>query len=295
MGVLNGICYRTVGYSSSIGYPELKSDAGKVGVTTEEKDGWTYCTFTLVEERLKNSLSFSAYIKAMSREMEFSLSLDLAPASKTSDTVRDLSERPAEFVPVIETGVAAEYSLGVGMQFPIPAASATLEDEVCDISVNARYGGEVVGIQDGKLALDRVGEYTLVYRAESEKYRTSLGNPTFTEYTVTIHSVTVENGLAKLHDPNGVLSDGTGVLAGRADEASAKASAAMKNVSDHFEVFTVSLFTKDGEKAEENERNGLFELWFRADDRFDRTATEVYRMAEDGSLTKCPRKDTAGT
>ena len=60
----------------------------------------------------------------------------------------------------------------------------------------------------------------------------------------------------------------------------------MKSVSDHFEVFTVSLFTKDGEKAEENGRNGLFELWFRADDRFDRTATEVYRMEEDGSLTK---------
>ena len=105
-----GKYYMTFGFSSAIGYLNLNLDGKEGGKTSEKKDGWTYVTYTLSENNLKSKLSFSAYINAMSREMNFTATLNLSSSEKTSEAVRDLGERPAEFVPVISTKAAAEYS-----------------------------------------------------------------------------------------------------------------------------------------------------------------------------------------
>ena len=94
----DGKYYMTFGFDSSIGYLNLNLDGKEVGKTSEKKDGWTYYTYTLSENNLKSKLSFSAYINAMSREMNFTATLNLSSSDKTYETVRDLGERPAKFV-----------------------------------------------------------------------------------------------------------------------------------------------------------------------------------------------------
>ena len=282
----DGKYYMTFGFSSSIGYLNLNLDGKEVGKTSEKKDGWTYYTYTLSENNLKSKLSFSAYINAMSREMSFSATLNLSSSKKNADTVRDLGERPAEFVPVISTKAAAEYSLKVGTVFPIPEATAKLGNEDSLVVITAVFGNDSVDVSDGKLTLGNVGEYKIIYKATNSQYKTSLGNDSFSEYVVTVHAVTGENDIVKFRDTNHVLPEKAGILAGKVTEGSdvyKKAASAMKKIADNFEVYSAEFLSEDGEVIT---LSGKVELLFRADDYFDRTKAEVYYMDDNGSLTK---------
>ena len=281
-----GKYYMTFGFSSSIGYLNLNLDGKEVGKTSEKKDGWTYYTYTLSENNLKSKLSFSAYINAMSREMNFTAALNLSSSDKTSDTVRDLGERPAEFVPVISTKAAAEYSLKVGTVFPIPEAMAKLGNEDSPVVITAVFGNDSVDVSGGKLTLGNVGEYKIIYKATNSQYKTSLGNDSFSEYVVTVRSITGENDIVKFRDTNNVLPEKAGIIAGKVTDGSdvyEKAASAMKKIADNFEVYSAEFLSEDGEVIA---LSGKVELLFRADDYFDRTKAEVYYMDDDGSLTK---------
>ena len=283
---LGGKYYMTFGFASAIGYLNLNLDGKEVGKTSEKKDGWTYYTYTLSENNLKSKLSFSAYINAMSREMSFSATLNLSSSDKTSDTVRDLGERPAEFVPVISTKAAAEYSLKVGTVFPIPEATAKLGNEDSPVVITAVFGNDSVDVSGGKLTLGNVGEYKIIYKATNSQYKTSLGNDSFSEYVVTVHSITGENDIVKFRDANNVLPEKAGIIAGKVTEGSdvyEKAASAMKKIADNFEVYSAEFLSEDGEVIT---LSGKVELLFRADDYFDRTKAEVYYMDDNGSLTK---------
>ena len=281
-----GKYYMTFGFSSSIGYLNLNLDGKEVGKTSEKKDGWTYYTYTLSENNLKSKLSFSAYINAMSREMNFTATLNLSSSDKTAETIRDLGERPAEFVPVISTKAAAEYSLKVGTVFPIPKASANLGGEDCIVTTSAYHGDEAVDISGGKLILDKIGMYKVVYKAINAQYKTSSGNDSFSEYVVMIRSVTGENDIVKFRDTNNVLPEKAGIIAGKVTDGSGiyeKAVSAMKKIADHFEVYSAEFSSEDGKVIT---LSGKVKLLFRADDYFDRTKAEVYYMDDNGSLTK---------
>ena len=281
-----GKYYMTFGFASAIGYLNLNLGEKEVGKTSEKKDGWTYYTYTLSENNLKSKLSFSAYINAMSREMNFTATLNLSSSDKTAETIRDLGERPAEFVPVISTKAAAEYSLKVGTVFPIPKASANLGGEDCIVTTSAYHGDEAVDISGGKLILDKIGMYKVVYKAINAQYKTSSGNDSFSEYVVMIRSVTGENDIVKFRDTNNVLPEKAGIIAGKVTDGSAnyeKAASAMKKIADNFEVYSAEFLNEDGEVIT---LSGKVELLFRADDYFDRTKAEVYYMDDNGSLTK---------
>ena len=282
----DGKYYMTFGFSSSIGYLNLNLDGKEVGKTSEKKDGWTYYTYTLSENNLKSKLSFSAYINAMSREMNFTATLNLSSSDKTADTVRDLGERPAEFVPVISTKAAAEYSLKVGTVFPIPEATAKLGNEDSPVVITAVFGNDSVDVSGGKLTLGNVGEYKIIYKATNSQYKTSLGNDSFSEYVVTVHSITGENDIVKFRDTNNVLPEKAGIIAGKVTDGSdvyEKAASAMKKIADNFEVYSAEFLSEDGEVIT---LSGKVELLFRADDYFDRTKAEVYYMDDNGELTK---------
>ena len=282
----DGKYYMTFGFSSSIGYLNLNLDGKEVGKTSEKKDGWTYYTYTLSENNLKSKLSFSAYINAMSREMNFTATLNLSSSEKTADTVRDLGERPAEFVPVISTKAAAEYSLKVGTVFPIPEATAKLGNADSPVVITAVFGNDSVDVSGGKLTLGNVGEYKIIYKATNSQYKTSLGNDSFSEYVVTVHSITGENDIVKFRDTNNVLPEKAGIIAGKVTDGSdvyEKAASAMKKIADNFEVYSAEFLSEDGEVII---LSGKVELLFRADDYFDRTKAEVYYMDDNGSLTK---------
>ena len=266
----------------------LASGNMQTGYTVRTENGWTYYTYTMSEERLQSSLSFSAYINAMSRDVSFTITLNLADGTRTGDYV-DVGERPAEYVPVIETSAGAEYEAARGTVFPIPSATATLGSENLDVSISAYYvqGGERtdVAITNNSITLENVGEYHVVYRAESSTYLTNLGNPSYTEYDVKITSSAGGSTLARVEDPNGVLPESTSILPNRitAGTLYEQAVEKMKSIADNFEVFGVSLVGTDGTQVTPG---GNITLYLQADMTYDRNKVVVYHMAEDGALTE---------
>lgn len=281
--------YMTFGHSSSILDMVLESGNMQTGYTSHTDGGWTYYTYTMSAQRLQSSLSFSAYINAMSRDVSFTITLNLSDGTRTGDYV-DVGERPAEYVPVIETTAGNQYEASRGSVFPIPSATATLGDENLDVSISAYYvqGGEQteVPIANNSVTLENVGEYHVVYRAESATYKTNLGNNTYTEYDVAITSVAGGSTLAKFEDANGVLAEGTSLLANRITAGSsvfATAADKMASIADNFEVFGISLVQSDGTAATPS---GNITLYLQADMTYDRNEVVVYHMAEDGTLTE---------
>ena len=281
--------YMTFGHSSSISDMVLESGNMQTGYTVRTESGWTYYTYTMSAERLQSSLSFSAYINAMSRDVSFTITLNLANGTRTGDYV-DVGERPAEYVPIIETTAGNSYEASRGSVFPIPSATATLGDENLDVSISAYYvqGGEQteISVTNNSLTLENVGEYHVVYRAESATYKTNLGNNTYTEYDVAITSVAGGSTLAKFEDANGVLAEGTSLLASRIMSGSnifATAADKMAGIADNFEVFGISLVQPDGTAATPD---GDITLYLQADMTYDRNEVVVYHMAEDGTLTE---------
>ena len=280
--------YMTFGHSSSVDNLVLESGNMQTGCTVRTENGWTYYTYTMSAERLQSSLSFSAYINAMSRDVSFTIALNLANGTRTGDYV-DIGERPAEYVPVIETSAGAEYEVARGTVFPIPSATATLGSENLDVSISAYYvqNGErtEVAIANNSITLENVGEYHVVYRAESNTYLTNLGDPSYTEYDVKITSSAGGSTLARVEDPNGVLPEGTSILPSRITAGTLYEQAAekMKSIADNFEVFGVLLVGTDGTQVTPN---GNITLYLQANMTYDRNEIVVYHMAEDGTLTE---------
>ena len=288
--------YMTFGHSSSISDMVLESGNMQTGYTVRTENGWTYYTYTMSAQRLQSSLSFSAYINAMSRDVSFTIALNLANGTRTGDYV-DVGERPAAYVPVIETSAGAEYEAARGTVFPIPSATATLGSENLDVSISAYYvqNGErtEVAIANNSITLENVGEYHVVYRAESGTYLTNLGNPTYTEYDVKITSSAGGSTLARAEDPNGVLPEGTSILPSRITTGTLYEQAAekMESIADNFEVFGVSLVGTDGTQVTPN---GNITLYLQANMTYDRNEVVVYHMAEDGALNELSADGVCG-
>lgn len=275
--------YMTFGHSSSISKLVLESGNKQTGYTVKAEGGWTYYTYTLSAERLSSKLSFSAYINAMSRDVGFTITLNLANGTRTGDYV-DVGERPAEYVPVITT-TAGDTQMEKGATYVLPAATAVLGDEVCEVTTKVFYGGEEVAVDRNRFTLENAGEYTVIYRAESSAYKTNLGNNSYSEYAFTVVSKVGATVLAKFEDESGALSSGTAIQASNITVGTSYELAAekMKTIADNFSVTSVSYFTESGEEVTPG---GNVSLYLMADMTYDRNKIVVYHLSEDGELTK---------
>ncbi len=278
--------------SSSMENLSLNLESGKqVGYRVTEDDGSrkTY-SYTLSAENLQKALPFSVYVSVRGETFDFTVSLDLSSATKVGEAEDLSTERPAEFVPVISTSSGSEYEATKGQTFVIREATANLGDETLDVAVNAYYvrGGEKteVALDGNKLVLDNAGEYHVVYRAESPSYTTSLGNPTYAEKDVKITVSVGESSLAKLYDDNGVLPEGTSLLASKIESDSTVyrlAADKMKKIADRFQVFGVELVSADGSAAVPS---GNVTIGIRADFTYNRNKVAAYLLDDEGNLTE---------
>ena len=275
--------YMTFGHSSSISDLVLESGNKQTGYTVKTEGGWTYYTYTLSGKRLSSELSFSAYINAMSRNVNLTVKLNLSGATRTGDYSYE-GERPAEYVPVITT-TAGDTQMEKGATYVLPQATAALGDEVCEVTTKVYYDGEEVAVDGNRLALENAGEYTVIYRAECPTYKTNLGNNSYSEYSFIVTSKVGATTLAKFEDESGVLSSGTAIQASNITVGTAYEIAAekMKTIADTFSVMSVSYFAESGEEVTPS---GNVTLYLAADMTFDRNEIVVYHLSEDGELTK---------
>ena len=279
--------------SSSMKNLSLNLESGKqIGYRVTEDNGnrKTY-SYTLSEENLQKELPFSVFVSVRGETFPFTITLNLSSARRVGEAEDTSAERPAEFVPVIVTSSGSEYEATKGQTFVIREAAASLGEETLDVEVKAYYirGEEKteVALDGNKLVLDNAGEYHVIYRAESTRYTTSFGNPTYAEKDVKIIScIGGGDSLAKLYDTNGALPEGTMLLASRIESDSTVYKAAaekMAKISDRFQVFGVELMQADGSLVTPEK---AVTIGLRANYTYNRNEVEAYLLGEDGSLTK---------
>lgn len=278
--------------SSSMKNLSLNLEKGKqVGyrIIEDSANKKTY-SYTLSKNNLQKSLPFSVYVSARGETFSFTITLNLSSAKKVGEVEDLTTERPAQFVPVISTKSGSEYQATRGQTFVVREATANLGNEVLDVKVKAYYIQEgektEINLEQSKFVLDRVGEYHIVYRAESLSYTTSLGNPTYIEKTVKITSSINDDRIAKIYDKNGDLPEGTMLLASKIESDSTiykMAARKMSSIADRFQVFDIELLSSDGHLVEVN---GKIKIGLKANSTFNRNEVVAYLMAEDGTLTQ---------
>lgn len=290
----NGVYYLSLTFNvAKLDDIRLEIDDKTVGrqITEENGDTATYC-YTLSESNISSPLPFVADVVPMGQSglnSEIKVTVDLSSAEKTSDTVANRGERPAEFVPTLLTNAGGEYVLETGTTFTIPSATAVLGGESCEVTFSAYYvsGDELQSVEseNNQLYLAKKGEYRIVYRANSPLYKTSAGNDTYTEYIVKVISDTGVSPLAKFEDINDILPEETTLQASRITSGTLYNTAAerMKTVSDHYEVFDVNLYDAGGNtiKLSDTVRIGISE-----NSEYVGEEIEVYYLNESGMLGK---------
>lgn len=257
---------------------------------TEDNGSRKTYSYTLSAENLASALPFSVFVAPRGETFTFTIALDLANATRVGDVEDTTTDRPGEFVPVLSTIAGDEYEAAQGSVFTVPAATASLGDENCEVVVSAYYvrDGErtEVEVTNNQFTLANAGEYHFVYRAESVQYKSLLGNNTFVEKDVMVTSVVGGGTLAKFEDANGVLGENVSIQAGRVTEGSTlydTAADKMAEIADNFEVFGVSLINADGSEAVPSDD---YTLYLKAKSTFNRNEIVVYHMADDGTLTE---------
>ena len=250
---------------------------------TEDNGSRKTYSYTLSAENLASALPFSVFVAPRGETFTFTIMLDLANATRVGDVEDTTTDRPGEFVPVLSTIAGDEYEAAQGSVFTVPAATASLGDENCEVVVSAYYvrDGErtEVEVTNNQFTLANAGEYHFVYRAESVQYKSLLGNNTFVEKDVMVTSVVGGGTLAKFEDANGVLGENVSIQAGRVTEGSTlydTAADKMAEIADNFEVFGVSLINADGSEAVPSDD---YTLYLKAKSTFNRNEIVVYHMA----------------
>ncbi len=290
----NGIYYLSLTFNvAKLADIRLEIDDKTVGFQSTEMNGdtATYC-YTLSEMNISSPLPFVADVVPMGQDglnREIKITVDLSSAEKTSDTVENRGERPAEFVPTLLTNAGSEYLQETGTTFTVPSATAVLGSESCNVTVSTYYvnGDELQSVvsENNRLLLERTGEYRIMYRASSPLYKTSEGNDTYTEYIVKIFSDTGVSPLAKFEDVNNILPEEITLQASRIITGARYNTAAerMKTVSDHYEVFDVNLYDAEGNAIELSDtvRIGISENF-----EYVGEEIEVYYLSESGMLGK---------
>ena len=290
----NGIYYLSLTFNvTKLADIRLEIDDKTVGSQLVEENGdtATYC-YTLSEESIAAPLPFVADVLPMGQSglnREINVTVDLSSAEKTSDTIENRGERPAEFVPTLLTNAGSEYLQETGTAFTVPSATAVLGSESCNVAISTYYvnGDELqsVASENNRLSLDKKGEYRIVYRASSPLYKTSDGNDTYTEYIVKIFSGVGVSPLAKFEDINGILPEGVTLQASRIEAGALYNTAAerMKTVSDHYEVFDVNLYDAEGKAIDLSDtvRIGISES-----SEYVGEEIEIYYLSESGMLGK---------
>ena len=138
----NGVYYLSLTFNvAKLDDIRLEIDDKTVGrqITEENGDTATYC-YTLSESNISSPLPFVADVVPMGQSglnSEIKVTVDLSSAEKTSDTVANRGERPAEFVPTLLTNAGGEYVLETGTTFTIPSATAVLGGESCYVTFSA--------------------------------------------------------------------------------------------------------------------------------------------------------------
>ena len=265
----NGMYYLslTLNDSSQINNLIARIDKKLIGYEETIDNNKIIYTYTLNEVSIKNKININAYVYQMEREVEFSIIANINDLSYVSG-ITNLSERPAEFIPEFRLESIGDIEVPLNTTYEIDAVSAYILDEECDVSISAYYNDELISLDNNVIELSNLGKYKILYKATSDKYKTSFNNNTFSYLSFNINVVLGELSILKINNESNIIAKYVeqGSLYDEIYEI-------MKNKSNHYEI--ISAYKYDGNKIYELDETK--EIFIRCNDSYNKNNIKIYQ------------------
>ena len=269
--------------SSNLANMTLLSE-GKHGEIIKVNGNKISYTYTVSEEDLSKPFKFSVIVTVMNKLVDFEMKLNLNDALYKGESIDDLGERPALYIPKIEANVT-DLEMEKGSAYILPDAKAKLNGKDIEVTKKVYLNDKEVEVKDNKLILSSLGEYNVIYSASSDKYKTSLGNNTKSTISFKIVSKIGASVLGKLEDINNILPLGSQLQINQITngELFDKISNMLIKTSENYQIFDLDIYDMEGNVIVlDNNVN----ISLRIDDYFNRNDIILCHMDEDGNLNE---------
>lgn len=253
----------------------------KSGVKEEVDGKKTVYTMTLSYEDIKKEISVSGNVNKMGMDVSFSIKPDFSSLELTSEKVDETEEYPARFVPELHFDSLGDIETTLNSYYMIPNVKGFFDGKDLPVEVKVTSpSGEEVQIEENKIHVSELGDYSLAFKTSTDEYKTNFGNDSYALETITLKSNAQESDLVKVNDINHVLPEGTIVQCQRIHSGSTyeKISSLLENVSDHYEITDISLIDQNGDKLN---LSGTIQCLVNTNPNYDRNKVKVALVLDD--------------
>lgn len=251
------------------------------GVIKEDVGKKSTYTVSLMGNDIKSPIPFTGRVDAMRMDVSFNIKLNLDSVSKTDKKLDSETEFPGVYVPTITIDSAGDVSSVQNAIYKLPEASASLGDEKCELEIKALDPeGEDVLIENNQITLSKLGVYSIIYKAKTSKYKTNLGNDSYTTKVIKVTSLSKSSDSVKIDDLNNILPKNYIVQSQTITSGSEydRIVKLMEDYSEHYEAINISLMDYNGSEITLSDN---IKYYLEVSPSFDRNKLEVYYLDGD--------------
>lgn len=251
------------------------------GIVKEDVGKKSIYTVSLTGNDIKTPIPLTGRVDAMRMDVSFNIKLNLDSVSKTDKTLDSETEFPGVYVPTITIDSEGDVSSVQNAIYKLPEVSASLGDEKCELEIKALDPeGEDVLIENNQITLSKLGVYSIIYKAKTSKYKTNLGNDSYTTKVIKVTSLSKSSDSVKIDDLNNILPKNYIVQSQTITSGSEydRIVKLMEDYSEHYEAINISLMDYDGSEITLSDN---IEYYLEVSPSFDRNKLEVYYLDGD--------------
>lgn len=251
------------------------------GVIKEDVGKKSTYTVSLTGNDIKSPIPLTGRVDAMRIDVSFNIKLNLDSVSKIDKILDSETEFPGVYVPTITIDSEGDVSSVQNAIYKLPEASASLGDEKCELEIKALDPeGEEVLIENNQITLSKLGVYSIIYKAKTNKYKTNLGNDSYTTKVIKVTSLSKSSDSVKIDDLNNILPKNYIVQSQTITSGSEydRIVNLMEDYSEHYEAINISLMDYDGSEIILSDN---IKYYLEVSPSFDRNKLEVYYLDGD--------------
>lgn len=276
----NDLYYLSVTLLNNQALSDLKISVSdlKSGILEEINGKKTTYTITLSYDDLNSDIFLSGNVSKMSMDVSFTIRPDLDSLKETEETVSPEKEFPARFVPELTIDGVGDVETSLNSYYKIPEAKATFDNQDLDVNVFVTSpSGESVEVEDSKIAVTELGDYTIDFITSTDEYKTNLGNDSYAKESIKLTSNAITSSMVKVVDIHNILPQGYIVQCQRIESGTIydKVSSLLATISENYEITNITMMDSTGQDIVLTD---TVECYIETNPNYDRNKVKVYRV-----------------